>query len=73
MLLEMLASERSGEEELHVGEHFGRDLTADSLCDEGLAARFGAADLVFTGFGRHVAEHLAFQILGRCVVARLAS
>ncbi|MBL4687871.1 MAG: hypothetical protein JKY37_24995, partial [Nannocystaceae bacterium] len=61
MLLEMLAGERSGEDGLHIGPLFGRDRTADGLCDEGLASRRGGDGnpLVFTAHGRHVAERLA--------------
>ncbi|MEM6989193.1 MAG: hypothetical protein AAF721_01810 [Myxococcota bacterium] len=73
MLLEMLASERCGEDALHIGRFFGRDVTADGLCTQGLAVRLTPEALVFTDFGRHIAERLATEIVLRSRAARLAS
>ena len=73
MLLEMLASERSGEDALHIGNLFGRDITADQLVAEGMAQSVGEDHLVFTTLGRHVAEGLASRLVHRQLAARLAS
>ena len=73
MLLEMLASERSGEDALHIGRLFGRDRIADGLCAHGMAHRLDSEHLVFTEYGRHLAELLARRIVGRQFAARLAS
>ena len=63
MLLEMLASERAGEDALHVGEQFGRNLTARRLVDLRMT-RWSAQDcVVFTGYGRHLAESLACRLI----------
>jgi hypothetical protein len=63
MLLEMLASERSGEDALYVGAYFGRDQVADSLCDIEMSAWVGPEELVFTHLGRYIAESLASRLL----------
>lgn len=63
MLLEMLASERSGEEALFVGTHFGREDIADDLCEVDLAAWISPDALVFTNLGHHVAESLARRLV----------
>lgn len=63
MLLEMLASERSGEEALFVGTHFGREDIADDLCEVDLAAWISPDELVFTNLGHHVAESLARRLV----------
>ena len=73
MLLEMLASERSGEDALHIGQLFGRDRIADGLCEHGMAFRLDSERLVFTELGRHLAELLARQIVGRQFAALMAS
>ena len=73
MLLEMLASERSGEDALRIGTMFGRDITADRLVAEGLARSVGIDDLVFTELGRHLAEALASRLVHRQMAALLAS
>jgi hypothetical protein len=63
LLLELLASERSGEESLHVGERFGRNHTARRLEDLRMT-RWEARDrIVFTVYGRHVAETLAYRLI----------
>jgi hypothetical protein len=63
MLLEMLASERAGEDALHVGEQFGRNVTAHRLVDLRMT-RFCAQDcVVFTSYGRHLAESLACRLI----------
>ncbi len=63
MLLELLASERAGEDALVVGNHFGRDDIAASLCALELAEWVGPDEAVLTGLGRHVAESLARRLL----------
>jgi hypothetical protein len=63
MLLEMLASERSGEDALFVGTHFGREDIADDLCVNELAAWISPDELVFTDLGHHVAETLARRLV----------
>ena len=63
MLLEMLASERAGEEALVIGQHFGRDETAASLSELGLASWVGTDEAVLTGLGRHVAESFARRLV----------
>lgn len=72
MLLEMLASERCGEDGLYIGPLFGRARTAGGLCDAALASRRGGGDdrLVFTAHGRYVAEHLARLIVQRSAAGR---
>lgn len=71
MLLEMLASERSGEAALRVGEWFGRDAIAHQLCRLRMAEWVDDGHVVFTAVGRRVAEALA-ERLGR-PAAMLAS
>lgn len=73
MLLEMLASERAGEDALVAGEQFERDLTAERLCDQGMAEHCGFERVQFTRFGRYVAEQLADRIVDSDYAARLAS
>lgn len=63
MLLEMLASERAGEDALYIGACFGRDEIADGLDAVGLALWISADALVFTPLGRHVAESLALRLV----------
>jgi hypothetical protein len=65
MLLEMLASERSGEDALHVGPIFGRDRVASSLCRLRMSDWVDAENIVFTEYGRHVAETLATRLVDR--------
>lgn len=62
MLLEMLASERSGEDALHVGERFGRPAVADRLCCWQMSYWVDRAHVCFTAFGRHIAEVLADRL-----------
>lgn len=63
MLLEMLASERAGEDSLHVGEQYGRNTTARRLVDLRMT-RWSARDcVVFTSYGRHLAESLACRLI----------
>jgi hypothetical protein len=67
MLLEMLASERAGEAAVHVGElhggELGRHRTARRLVDLRMT-RFIADDrVVFTAYGRHLAESLACRLI----------
>jgi hypothetical protein len=63
MLLEMLASERSGEDALFVGAYFGRDDIADSLCDLDMSYWVNPQEVVLTHLGRHVAESLARRLV----------
>ena len=65
MLLEMLASERAGEEELHAGAVLGRDRVASSLCRLRMADWVDDENIVFTDYGRHVAETLATRLIDR--------
>jgi hypothetical protein len=65
MLLEMLASERSGEAALHVGELFDRDRTALALCELELSRWISIEHVVFTDYGRTVAESLAARLVDR--------
>jgi hypothetical protein len=65
MLLEMLASERSGEEALHVGELFDRDRIALELCALEMSRWVSLDHVVFTEYGRHVAEALAARLVDR--------
>lgn len=73
MLLEMLASERAGEHALRIGTLFGRDRIANGLCAHGMAHWLDSDQIVFTEFGRHLAELLARQIVGRQFAALMAS
>jgi hypothetical protein len=63
MLLEMLASERAGEGSLHVGEQFGRHLTARRLVDLRMTRFCARGCVVFTSYGRHLAESLACRLI----------
>lgn len=65
MLLEMLASERSGEAALHVGELFDRDRTALALSELDMSRWVSVTHVVFTEYGRHVAETLAARLVDR--------
>lgn len=65
MLLEMLASERAGEDALLVGAVMGRDRTASSLCRLRMSDWVDAQNIIFTDYGRHVAESLATRIVDR--------
>lgn len=71
MLLEMLASERAGEDALHVGHYLGRDRTASSLCRLRMADWVDDEQIVFTMLGRHVAESLASRLVSRSGYAEL--
>lgn len=63
MLLEMLASERAGEEALLVGPHFGREEIALDLCELGFAGWSSRDELVFSDLGRHLAENLVRRLV----------
>jgi hypothetical protein len=71
MLLEMLASERSGEEALVVGALFGREQIAESLRVLGMCVWVGPDEICFTRLGRHVAESLALRLIARDTRASL--
>jgi hypothetical protein len=64
MLLEMLASERAGELAVHVND-LHRDRTAIALCELDMSRWISLRHLVFTEYGRHVAETLAARLLAR--------
>jgi hypothetical protein len=63
MLLEMLASERAGEEALHVGEWFGRNAVAHALCRLRMTEWVDDDHVAFTPVGRRVAEALAERLV----------
>jgi hypothetical protein len=63
MLLEMLASERAGEDALHVGPHFGRGGIAQRLCAIDMSEWVDDEHVVFTWVGRCVAEILASHLV----------
>ncbi len=63
MLLELLASERAGEEVLFVGPMMGRDRTASGLCRLRLCDWVDERNIIFTDYGRHVAENLATRLV----------
>lgn len=65
MLPEMLASERSGEDALYVGHMLGRDRTASGLCRLRMSDWVDEQNVIFTDFGRHVAETLATRLVDR--------
>ena len=67
MLLEALASERAGEEWLHVG-HWGRDRVASSLHELAMADWAGEDVIVLTEFGRYLAELVASRLIRRTPV-----
>lgn len=71
MLLEMLVSERAGESALFVGRYLGREHTARSLCRLRMAHWVADQELVFTEYGRALAEHLALRVVGRSTHAAL--
>lgn len=73
MLLEMLVSERSGEDALRVGRHFGRDRTASGLCGLRMSSWVDGSHIVFTPYGRHLAESFAERLVGRFAAAELCS
>ncbi|MEX1365009.1 MAG: hypothetical protein AB1Z98_17910 [Nannocystaceae bacterium] len=73
MLLEMLVSERSGEDALHVGRHFGRDRTASSLCGLRMSNWVDESHIVFTSYGRQLAEWFAERLVGCVAAAELCS
>ncbi len=73
MLLEMLVSERAGEDALFVGDYLGRDRTASTLCRLRVVDWVDEQRLIFTDLGRHVAEHLATRLFGRPACAELMS
>lgn len=63
MLLEMLASERSGEAALHVGEWFGRHAIAQQLCLLRMSEWVDERHVVFTALGRRFAEVLVERLV----------
>ena len=65
MLLELLAGERAGEDALYVGPMLGRDRTASSLCRLRMTDWVDTQNIVFTDYGRHVAETLATRLVDR--------
>jgi hypothetical protein len=65
MLLEMLASERAGEDALYVGRTLGRDRTASGLCRLRMTDWVDEQNIIFTDYGRHVAETLATRLVDR--------
>jgi len=65
MLLEMLASERAGEDALYVGHALGRDRTASGLCRLRMSDWVDEQNIIFTDYGRHVAESLATRLVDR--------
>lgn len=64
MLLELLASERSGEPAVRV-VHLGRDEIARSLCALQMTGWVSPTEVVFTEYGRTVAESLAARLIAR--------
>lgn len=65
MLLELLTSERAGEDALYVGTMMGRDRTASGLCRLRLSDWVDEHNIIFTDHGRHVAEALATRLVDR--------
>lgn len=65
MLLELLTSERAGEEALRVGPIMGRDRTASGLCRLRMSDWVDEENIIFTDYGRHVAEALATRLVDR--------
>jgi hypothetical protein len=65
MLLELLTSERAGEDALYVGPRLGRDRTASGLCRLRMADWVDEQHIIFTEYGRHVAETLATRMVDR--------
>jgi hypothetical protein len=63
MLLELLASERAGEEALRVGPYVGRAAVASSLSSMRMACWCDREHLVLTELGRHIAESLAQRLV----------
>ncbi|MBX7081136.1 MAG: hypothetical protein K1X88_18190 [Nannocystaceae bacterium] len=63
MLLEMLASERAGEDALHVGSYLGRSGIAERLCAIDMSEWVDDDHVVFTWVGRCVAEILASHLV----------
>lgn len=64
LLLEMLASERCGEDSLDVTE-LTRSETADVLCDLRMSRWVSPDSVIFTHYGRAVAETLALRLMNR--------
>lgn len=65
MLLELLTSERAGEDVLYVGHVLGRDRTASGLCRLRMSDWVDDRNIIFTEYGRHVAETLASRLVDR--------
>lgn len=63
MLLELLASERAGEDALRVGTYPGRALVARTLSTMKMAWWCDQEHVVLTELGRHVAESLAQRLV----------
>lgn len=64
LLLEMLASERCGEDSLDVTE-FSRSETADVLVDLRMSRWVSPDCVIFTHYGRAIAETLALRLINR--------
>jgi hypothetical protein len=60
----MLASERCGEDALDVAE-FGRSQIAEALCDLRMSCWVSHDEVMFTHYGRSVAEVLALRLVNR--------
>ncbi|MCX4240689.1 hypothetical protein [Paraliomyxa miuraensis] len=65
MLLELLTSERAGEDALFVGHTMGRDRTASGLCRLRLTDWVDEQNIIFTDYGRHVAEAMVTRMVDR--------
>jgi hypothetical protein len=65
MLLEMLASERSGEAALYVGEQPVREDTAATLVELWMSEWISSDAVAFTPYGRYVAEALVDRLVDR--------
>lgn len=63
MLLELLASERAGEDALRIGPYHGRAVIARSLSSMKMACWCDPEHVVLTELGRHVAESLAQRLI----------
>ncbi len=61
LLLEMLATEQSGETATFVGED-GRDRVASSLCDLQMARWISCDYVTLTGYGQSIAETLVLRV-----------
>jgi hypothetical protein len=62
LLLELLAAERCGEETLDV-IGLGRDRVARRLCEHFMSEWISPREIVFTAYGRHLAETLVLRLV----------